>query len=212
MLRYQPGDVFGRLMIIELAPKEPRFHSCRGWRCRCSCGNEIVVPSSRLRLGQTQSCGCLHREMMVRRNTKHGLAPRGHVFREYRAWQDAKKRCHDPKARGYKRYGAKGIRMAQIWLNSFETFYAELGPCPKWWTLDRIDSTKGYQPGNCRWAPWLVQSNNRPTFNRPITWNGRTMNIEQWNRELGFTPGTIKGRLHRGWSIERAFTQAPRKK
>lgn len=39
-----------------------------------------------------------------------------------------------------------------------------------------------------------------------LTHNGKTQTITQWANELGIKRGTLKSRIERGWSIERALT------
>lgn len=60
------GHCFGRLTALELVRAESNKPTL--WKCRCLCGQFVVVTVGRLRSGHTQSCGCLHREMLVRRN------------------------------------------------------------------------------------------------------------------------------------------------
>lgn len=57
------GQRFGRWTVIEQDLSDDN-KSKRGarWICRCDCGNEVSVLSSRLRTGQTSSCGCLRYE------------------------------------------------------------------------------------------------------------------------------------------------------
>lgn len=53
------GVRFGRLIVSEI-------HSTGNkvvWKCKCDCGNEVNVPTSRLKNGNTKSCGCLGRSM-----------------------------------------------------------------------------------------------------------------------------------------------------
>lgn len=59
-----PGQVFGRLTVLEEAPAPTEYTAYRGlwYRCRCQCGNEAVVRRSSLVRGDTRSCGCLRRE------------------------------------------------------------------------------------------------------------------------------------------------------
>lgn len=51
------GNIYGQLLVIDKA--ENRRYGAAAWKCRCSCGNEIVVSGKELRTGDTQSCGCL---------------------------------------------------------------------------------------------------------------------------------------------------------
>ena len=57
-----PGDVFGRLTVVEEVKREGQHG--RNYRCRCSCGGETIVPTGSLRRKRapTRSCGCLRRE------------------------------------------------------------------------------------------------------------------------------------------------------
>lgn len=50
------GQRFGKLTVLE--PTEQRIRSAVVWRCRCDCGNEILVESRRLKSGVIYSCGC----------------------------------------------------------------------------------------------------------------------------------------------------------
>ena len=80
---------------------------------------------------------------------------------EYSSWVAMKKRCYYHKTNDYDRYGGAGITVCSEWRDSFETFYKDLGPRPKGDSLDRIDGTKGYFPGNVRWATASEQAKNR---------------------------------------------------
>ena len=62
--RLKPGQVFGRLTVLEEAPAPTEYTTYKGlwYRCRCQCGNEAVVRRSSLVDGYTKSCGCLRRE------------------------------------------------------------------------------------------------------------------------------------------------------
>ena len=56
------GQRFGRLTVLSEAPRTKGSHGESRWNCRCDCGGEKTTGSYSLRTGNTQSCGCLHRE------------------------------------------------------------------------------------------------------------------------------------------------------
>ena len=51
---------FGRLTVIKDSGKKSQNRVI--WQCICQCGTECEVDTNRLTTGNTQSCGCLHRE------------------------------------------------------------------------------------------------------------------------------------------------------
>ena len=111
---------------------------------------------------------------------------------EYRAWQAMKNRCHNPRAPDYRYYGARGVAVCDEWRASFDAFLRDMGRRPAAnLTLDRIDTARGYEPGNCRWATRQVQSRNRPYAN-----------VKAWElaEQLGVSHATVYQYL---WQIRR---------
>lgn len=125
---------------------------------------------------------------------------------EYNTWRNIRQRCRNPKQKKFAYYGSRGIAVCERW-DKFENFLADMGRRPPWkHTLDRIDPNKGYEPGNCRWATWTEQQNNKRN-SRTLTLNGRTQTVADWAREIGVNPFTIYSRLDMGWSVDRALTK-----
>jgi hypothetical protein len=150
------GQRFGQLTVIDRAPRaNPRAF----WRCRCDCGTITVKMGKYLLCGDTHSCGCAQRTMRAAGNPLQGNARNLHK-REYTIWRSMKSRCSTPSSSNYKFYGAKGVTVCDRWRDDFRTFFADMGPCPANWTLDRIDPAGHYEPGNCRWASWDTQHKN----------------------------------------------------
>ena len=125
--------------------------------------------------------------------------------REFKSWQCMKERCHNPNSDQYPRYGAVGITVCPQWRNSFAAFFADMGACPSGKTIDRIENSKGYEPGNCRWADTVTQALNRKVTVW-ITAFGETLTRYEWARRLGVHYTVIAARLRHGWSPENAVT------
>lgn len=50
------GLRLGRLTVLE--PTAARVRNATVWRCRCDCGNEVLLESRKLKPGVVYSCGC----------------------------------------------------------------------------------------------------------------------------------------------------------
>lgn len=118
----------------------------------------------------------------------------------YKTWLHMRERCSDPANVGFPRYGGRGIRVCERWAK-FENFLADMGEAPRGHTLERRDNDGHYQPDNCEWATRTIQANNRRSSVH-LTFNGRTMTIAQWGRELGISQLLLAKRYRAGWPIE----------
>jgi hypothetical protein len=72
-----------------------------------------------------------------------------------------RRRCGSPRDPNCWKYGAVGISVCQRWQDSFAAFLEDMGPRPLNTSIDRIDNSKGYEPGNCRWVDARTQCRNR---------------------------------------------------
>lgn len=185
------GHRYGRLVVLEYAGvyEHAGERTNALWKCRCDCGTEKVIRACALRSNRSQSCGCLQRE----RATKHGM----YDTKAYNSWRHIIDRCTNLNSDAWDDYGGRGITVS---FESFEQFYAEIGdpPAPHL-TVDRIDNSRGYAPGNVRWAD-MTQQNLNARGNRQITFNGKTQPLSAWCKELGLSKYAIASRLHKGWS------------
>lgn len=172
------GDVFERLTVVGQA-------GGRRWLCRCACGNVRLVVEGDLRTGNTRSCGCLKREMLSARSTKHGAKRRSGQTPEYSSWSAMKTRCLNPNFPAYPNYGGRGIRICDRWIQSFENFVADMGERPSLaHTLERIDNNGNYEPGNCRWVTRKEQCRNKRT-SVLFEYNGERLTVQDWANRFG---------------------------
>ena len=117
-------------------------------------------------------------------------------------------RCYRERSDSYINYGAKGIKVCDRWIGSSDLFIEDMGPTYEaGLSLDRIDNTKGYYPENCRWVSMLEQQNNR-TNNVYFQFNGKSMTLPNWAKELGINKKTLASRIYiYKWDLNKAFTK-----
>lgn len=193
------GLRFGRLVALER--ETVKTSDTFNWKCICDCGNFTSVKASRLKYGWTKSCGCLLNDRRRTASISHGMRRSA----EYNIWCGMKARCYNRNNEAYDRYGGRGIRVADHWLESFENFYEDMGPRPSpEYSIERIDNNWHYTPRNCIWANNEDQANNRRS-NRYIDYLGETKTVAEWAREYGLTYPTLSKRLKNGRTMEEAI-------
>lgn len=123
----------------------------------------------------------------------------------YGIWKSVRRRCGVIGRTGQTRYKDRGVRMSPDWEDDFHAFAAHVGPRPsREHTIDRIDNTKGYFPGNVQWALPSQQSNNR-IDNVVIEICGERRTLAQWIEFHGADP------LATRYKWARLFSAAPKK-
>lgn len=202
-LKDMKGLVFNRLIVIGRDLTKPKTYVY--WNCKCSCGNTKSVRADSLRGGFIQSCGCFGKEMRAEANTKHGMTQIGIKDSSYTAWSNMKSRCLNEKHPEYPNYGGRNITICDSWKTDYLIFNYEMGPKPNNTSLDRVDNNKGYYKENCRWASLSVQNNNKRN-NNYITFNGKTLTLTDWAREINIQPAALYTRIKLGWSTEKMLT------
>ena len=147
------GKQFGRLTVLEFAKKTKRGRYM--WRCLCSCGKEKLIVSSNLTRGNTQSCGCLHRELVS--IPKFGMpSSQWRVLRYYKKHAKDKELPFDLTVEDFEK------------ITKQECFYCGLPPSnltkgvgirPNfvYSGIDRVDNSRGYVLDNV--VPCCVQCN-----------------------------------------------------
>ena len=177
----QIGKKFGLLTIIDIDINNTERY--KKVLCDCDCGTKNKsIKYGHLKKGITVSCGCYLRSMAKKMMVEsilptmltHGdskIDSKHHYI--YDLYTSAKQRCYNPNNKRYSTYGKLGITMYNEWINNYPLFkeyiLTNLGERPigksnnkvDGYSIDRIDVTKGYEPGNLRWATFVEQANNK---------------------------------------------------
>lgn len=208
-LKDYAGIVFGRLTAIILVERDITSSNNHIWKFRCECGVEKNIRIQFVRNGNTSSCGCLARELLVKRNTTHGKSRLHHI--EYKVWKDMRTRCSNINNKEYHNYGERGIVVCDRW-KSFANFLEDMGSKPSpFHSLDRIDVNGNYEPSNCRWADIETQANNKRCTPK-ILFNGEEKTMQQWCRALNIEHSKVAYRLSTGKTLEESFAKTDYRK
>lgn len=182
------GKVFGTFTVMNYTGRQK---SHLYWNCSCCCGQLHVIRADTIRSGKVKKCKC----------EEYSRKP------EFYIWSSMKQRC-DINNRNFKNYAGRGITVCEEWQESFEAFFAHVGPRPSpKHSIDRIDNNKGYFPGNVRWATITQNARNKRT-NRLVVHKGTTNTLIEWAEDCGIPYKTLWQRLSMGWPFEKAIGTA----
>ena len=202
------GKKFYHLTVIGLA--KPTHQFSNKFILQCDCGKVIEEIPSRVLYGHKKTCGCRCPKPKIKSDhygnfkdgrTKHPL---------YGTWRQMISRCENPKNLKYQNYGGRGIKVCNEWHNfwSFAKWSESHGYSSNL-TIDRINTNWNYEPNNCRWVSWDIQSNNKNSC-MYITFNNKTQTLKQWSNEVGINQVTLKNRIKSGWDVEKALYTKPK--
>lgn len=103
-----------------------------------------------------------------------------------------------------RKYAERGIRVCEAWrhFRAFEEWAIANG-WRKGLTIDRIDGSKGYEPGNCRFVT-VTQNNRNRNCTAFVVYKGKRMPLAEAYDRSGskLKYGTVFSRHQRGLSIE----------
>jgi hypothetical protein len=156
---YTVNKKYGKLLIIRILNKDSSRKTIV--ECKCDCGNKKTLPVSRILDGEYKSCGCLRH-----RSGKDSPTFKGYEELNGTLWSQI---TTNAQRRGYK----FDLSLEQVWNIFIEQnrkcalsgLELKIGNRHKMEettaSLDRIDSTKGYIPGNVQWVHkninWMKQ-------------------------------------------------------
>lgn len=172
---------------------------------RCKCGNTFIAQLYKVKVSETQSCGCLHKKATSEANSRHNL--KNHKI--YGVWSAMKARCYNKNTAQYKDYGERGIYVCEEWKNDFISFYkwAIKNGWQKGLQLDK--DTKGYgnvySPLACCFTTPKINSNKRRT-SKYLEFDNKKLTISGWADLYKISLKNLYQRMARGWSFEKCIS------
>lgn len=126
-------------------------------------------------------------------------------------WIGMLKRCKSTRPEVARNYAQRGIGVCDEWhhFDTFARYVVEVIGVPSFEgaqriTIDRINNSKGYEPGNIRWATYSENLRNR-RCNRIVEYNGEQVTIAELAERYGKKYGLLMDRIARyGWSVDKA--------
>lgn len=203
------GNRYGKLTVLRYV--ETNKYRDAIWECICDCGNTKFVSSKRLNNGGCLSCGCLRLERLREaksQNKKDDIDLKLHSL-----WRNMISRCYNINSDDYVRYGDRGIKVCDEWLNDFDSFkeWALNNGYKIGLTIDRENNNGNYEPKNCRFVDRVIQANN--TRNSIYYfYNGEKHTLAEWSRIYKIPKATVWNRIKNlGWNIEKALNTPVRR-
>ena len=140
--KLKSGQIFGILTLIKPNGKTKHDGGTQ-WLCKCSCGNSVIVPQSRLKNKRVKSCGCWRKRKQ------------NHRWKGYCGISGA--RVSEIKLRAKKKHLKFNLNAKFLWelyikqdrKCAITGVYIDLDTDG---SLDRIDSSKGYTTDNIWWV------------------------------------------------------------
>lgn len=198
------GEQFGNITVLENAGVDNGGNSL--WKCKCTCGREIIRSYSNIVRSAGVGCKECKNEYLRKTHYKHGDTD----TRLHNIWLHMRHRCQSTTDADYKNYGERGIAVCDEWqeYQAFKEWALSNGYADDL-TIERVNVDDGYNPSNCKWIPKGEQTNNRRNT-KYFTINGTRKTLSDWCKEYGQNGELVRARLKYGFDIKDALERSVR--
>lgn len=211
------GQKYGDLTITDYLGRDKR--KCCKVLAECVCGSaKEYFLSNLVKIRHTTSCGCKKSEKCSKANRTHGISTRHplHII-----WNAMKGRCNNPKKTDFRNYGAKGVRVCELWENDFKAFF-DWCMANGWKPGLNIDKDKIpkllnipallYSPEMCSVITSRENQNNR-SDNIIVEYNGVSLTLSELARKYNVKYHLLWERyVKRKWDLAKAVTTSSKSK
>lgn len=170
------GTIINGYEIIGIDENVHKDHKYYLGKC-IHCGEIISKRIISFQRCEQNKNNCIHYKFYDDIRVKNGLIKDRRLSLIYNSML---RRCYVKEDKSYRYYGEKGIRVCKEWLENPKAFsdWACKNGYKITLTIDRIDSTKNYEPSNCRWVD--AETNSRFKENTNYITAKATLSGRQW--------------------------------
>jgi len=202
------GRKYGRWTVLR---REVDSNNKTVYYCRCDCGKEGLVASYSLgKRSKSMSCGCWGRKIKSK-FANPSLYPKASGLSRsdfYKIRTSLIHKCYNETHPSYKRFGAKGITVCDLWRNSAKDMFEWLDG-QGWKKKDVILLKEGKE----EFGPESVYFISQNEFNSDlsssggiqVTYQGETHSVKRWASIMGISPSALRKNLHSLPSVDEAF-------
>lgn len=204
---------FGKLVIEKVLGRYSNSMLKVVAKCDCGVVKEYFY-GNLTKVNHTTSCGCYKESILGLAITTHNLSSGEKRHPLYRSWEAMKRRCYNVNSDDYNRYGGRGTKVCDEWINDFHAYFK--------WCIDNgwkqgmnIDKDlKGngllYSPETCSVVTAKVNQNNRCN-NVRVDYDGKSITISELSDMVNVGYHLLWRRIFKlKWSVQKAVITPPK--